>query len=204
MAGLPTPPALPYHPSHTPTASTSTSSSSRQPIHDNLARDFPDVSTLPQEDLQLLLEDPAYFDAYFHSQLPQAKLLQEQVEQATRDNIALAEKSEAMKPALDALREDTARLFNEANELKERWAWLDEAQKEAYKRFSQSAQLSRYRAATTLQERLSDSLVSSFLTGGEGGFDEESFVKQYREVRKVYHKREIGLRKWEEGRVVWM
>jgi ESCRT-I complex subunit VPS37 len=57
------------------------------------------------------------------------------------------------------------------------------------------------RAATTQQERLSDSLVASFLNG-EG--DEESFVKGYRDVRKVYYRREVGLRKWEEGGVVWM
>lgn len=68
-------------------------------------------------------------------------------------------------------------------------------------RFSQPAQLSRYRAATTVQEHLSDSLVSAFLSG-EG--DDESFLKQYREVRKVYHKRQIGLQKWDEGKVVWM
>lgn len=68
-------------------------------------------------------------------------------------------------------------------------------------RFSQPAQQARYRAATTQQEHLSDSLVAAFLAG-EG--DDESFVKQYREVRKVYHKREIGLRKWDEGKVVWM
>jgi hypothetical protein len=32
---------------------------------------------------------------------------------------------------------------------------------------------------------------------------DEQFVKQYKEVRKVYHKRSMGLRKWEEGKVVW-
>jgi hypothetical protein len=38
-----------------------------------------------------------------------------------------------MKPELERLREDTARLFNEANELKQRWAYLDDAQREAHK-----------------------------------------------------------------------
>jgi ESCRT-I complex subunit VPS37 len=38
-----------------------------------------------------------------------------------------------MKPALEALREDTARLFNEAEELKQRWGYLEEAQAMAYK-----------------------------------------------------------------------
>ncbi|GAA5941142.1 hypothetical protein JCM10213_001728 [Rhodosporidiobolus nylandii] len=206
MASLPPPPPDPHFStlSQPPPSSSSSAfaSSSRPdpPINDALARDFPEVAQLPREDLQLLLEDPAYLDAYFNT-MPQALQLHQEVEAKMRENIELAEKSEAMKPDLERLREDTARLFNEANELKVRWAYLDEAQREAYKRFSQPAQLARCRAATTQQERLSDSLVASFLSG-EG--DDESFVKQYRDVRKVFHKREVGLRKWEEGKVVWM
>jgi len=44
-----------------------------------------------------------------------------------------AEKSESIKPDLERLREDTARLFHEANDLKQRWAYLDEAQRAAYR-----------------------------------------------------------------------
>ncbi|BGO95477.1 hypothetical protein NBRC10512_007732 [Rhodotorula toruloides] len=178
----------------------STTARTEPAISDALARDFPEVAQLPKEDLQTLLEDPAYFDAYFNT-MSQALAYHQAIEQKMRENVDLAERSEAMKPDLKRLREYTARLFNEANELKQRWAYLDDAQREAYKRFSQPAQLSRYRAATTVQEHLSDSLVSAFLSG-EG--DDESFLKQYREVRKVYHKRQIGLQKWDEGKVVWM
>ncbi|GAA5888617.1 hypothetical protein JCM6882_009021 [Rhodosporidiobolus microsporus] len=203
MAAVPPPSTrsstlLPPPPSSSPSPFPATSRTEPQ-INDALSRDFPEVAGL-RDDLQLLLEDPAYFDAYFNT-MPQALALHQEVEGKMKENLELAEKSQAMKPDLDHLREDTARLFNEANELKVRWAYLDEAQRQAYERFSQPAQLARYRAATTQQERLSDAMVSSFLNG-EG--DDESFVKQYREVRKVYHKREVGLRKWEEGKVVWM
>ncbi|CEQ41559.1 SPOSA6832_03287 [Sporobolomyces salmonicolor] len=169
------------------------------PIDDALARDFPDVAQLSREDLQLLLEDPAYFDAYFNT-MPEALALHRQVESATRRNLELADQSQAMKPELDRLRHETEALFTEATDLKLRWSYLDQAQHDAYKRFSPVAQLARYRAAATAQEHLCDSLVSSFL---DGAGDEESFVKQYREVRKVHHKRQIGLQKWEEGKVVW-
>ncbi|GAA5916932.1 hypothetical protein JCM8208_004034 [Rhodotorula glutinis] len=171
-------------------------------INDQLARDFPDAAALPREDMQLLLEDPAYFDAYFNT-MPQALAYHDAVQNKMRDNLELAQKSEAIKPDLERLREDTARLFNEANDLKQRWAYLDEAQRAAYRRFSQQAQQARYRAATTQQEHLSDSLVAAFLAGDNDG-DDESFVKQYREVRKLYHKRQVGLNKWDEGNVVWM
>ncbi|GAA5998477.1 vacuolar protein sorting family 37 protein [Rhodotorula paludigena] len=206
MDALPPPPPVPGSSSRSPPHLASSSphpaaASRTEPgIQDALARDFPKVAQVPRDDLQLLLEDPAYFDAYFNT-MPQSLAYHQAVEQKMRDNIELAEKSTAMKPDLERLREDTARLFNEANDLKTRWAYLDDAQREAYRRFSQPAQQARYRAATTQQEHLSDSLVAAFLAG-EG--DDESFVKQYREVRKVYHKREIGLRKWDEGKVVWM
>ncbi|GAA5832319.1 hypothetical protein JCM11251_006408 [Rhodosporidiobolus azoricus] len=190
---------LPPPPSSSSAAFPSTSTTEPQ-INDALARDFPEVAQLSKEDMQMLLEDPAYFDAYFNT-MPQALALHQEAEAKMQENLELAEKSQAMKPDLDRLREETARLFNEANDLKVRWAYLDEAQRQAYERFSQPAQFSRYRAATTQQERLSDAMVSAFLNG-EG--DDESFVKQYREVRKVYHKRDVALRKWEEGKVVWM
>ncbi|GAA5990114.1 hypothetical protein JCM10908_005826 [Rhodotorula pacifica] len=177
-----------------------TAGSTAPTIDDALARDYPQVAQLPKDELQLLLEDQAYFDAYFGTS-SQARAYHDAVEQKMAQNIDLAQKSEALKPALDALRDDTARLFHEANDLKQQWSYLEQAQHEAYRRFSQPTQLARYRAATTTQEHLSDSLVAAFLNG-EG--DDESFVKQYREVRKVFHKREIGLQKWDEGKVVWM
>ncbi|GAA5983898.1 hypothetical protein JCM11641_006415 [Rhodosporidiobolus odoratus] len=210
MASLPPPPSNqrfstlatppPPHSSSSSPSPFSTLSRPDPAINDALARDFPEVAQLSRDDMQLLLEDPAYFDAYFNT-MPQALALHQEVEAKMRENIEMAERSESMKPDLERLREDTARLFNEANEFKMRWGYLDEAQRDTYKRFSQHAQLSRVRAATTQQERLSDAVLSAFLSG-QG--DDESFIKQYREVRKVYHKREVGLRKWEEGKVVWM
>jgi hypothetical protein len=65
--------------------------------------------------------------------------------------------------------------------------------------------LNRYRAATTIQDHLCESLLQSLLDGQFTTPEQldEQFLKQYKEVRKVYHKRSIGLKKWEEGKVVW-
>ncbi|GAA6060684.1 hypothetical protein JCM10212_005066 [Sporobolomyces blumeae] len=170
------------------------------PIDDALARDFPDVAHLSREDMLMLLDDSAYFDAYFNT-MPQALTLHEAVEHQIKDNLELAQKSQEMKPELDKLRSETADLFDEANALKSRAQDLAEAQHHAYKRFAHDAQLARYRAAATVQEHLCESLVASFL---DGQFEnDEAFVKQYRDVRKVYHRRATALRKWEEGKVVW-
>lgn len=170
-------------------------------IDDALARDYPEAASLGKDDLQRLLEDPAYFDAYF-STLDRARSCHTALASKLQANIDLAQDSEELKPALQHLRHDTARLFHEAQDLLHtQWPLLEHAQHEAYRRFSESAQLARYRAATTTQEHLSDALVHAFLNG-DG--DDESFVRQYREVRKLFHRREIGLHKWDEGKVVWM
>lgn len=183
------------------TSATTAAAAAGPAIDDALARDYPQVARLPKDELQRLLEDEAYFDAYFGTSLAQATAYHQAVQQKMQQNLQLAQQSEALKPQLDALREDTARSFHEAKDLQQQWSLLDQAQQEAYRRFSQPAQLARYRAATTTQEHLSDALVDAFLNG-DG--DDESFVKQYREIRKVFHKREIGLQKWDEGKVVWM
>ena len=67
-------------------------------------------------------------------------------------------------------------------------------------RFTPSAQLARLRAATSNQDHLSEQLVASFI---EGGMSEEDFARQFKEVRRVYHRRQVCLDKWEKGSVVW-
>ncbi|GAA5824032.1 hypothetical protein JCM5353_007066 [Sporobolomyces roseus] len=191
-----------------PSSSSSSQSHPLPPPSDTLSRDFPETSTLSREDLQLLLEDPAYFDAWFHTQLPQARQLHEAVETRINENLELAQKSQELKPELEALRRETKDLFDEASDLKLRSHYLSEAQQSSYSRFSYNSQLSRLRAATTLQEHLSESLVQSLLDGhtgqeGGGGGELESWIKQYREVRGVWYKRNIGLEKWDQGKVVW-
>lgn len=100
-----------------------------------------------------LLEDDAYFDAYFNT-MPQALQLHQVYESRLKENIAIAskpslplpepkaranethfqqDKNEALRPNLDGLRTETANLFNEANELKARWSFLDAAQTDLFK-----------------------------------------------------------------------
>ncbi|ORY65635.1 hypothetical protein BCR35DRAFT_308570 [Leucosporidium creatinivorum] len=169
------------------------------PINDALTRDFPQLAGLSQEDLTMLLEDEATFDAYFNT-MPQALELHQAYQQRLKSNIALAEKNESMRPALESLRLETSNLFTQAQDLKTRWSLLEAAQADAFKRFSPATQLSRLRSATTLQESLSEQLANAF---HDGNGDDESFARQYREVRKVFHRRALALDKWEKGKVVW-
>lgn len=122
-SSLPPPPPLPFSQLSSSSPAPPTSSSSPFPSHsrndstidDALSRDFPEVASLSyapllrvlkmgdkaddrferrrREDMQLLLEDNAYFDAYFHTQLPRAVEMQEEVEQKMKENIQLARSS---------------------------------------------------------------------------------------------------------------
>ncbi|GAA5841870.1 hypothetical protein JCM3766R1_005595 [Sporobolomyces carnicolor] len=216
-------------------------------IDDLLSRDFPEVASLPRDELEQLVDDRDFFDAFLHSRVAQAVQLDDAVTSQIKENLELARKSLELQPELERLRNETSDLFKEASELQQRAHLLAQAQQETYRRFSRDAQLNRYRAATTIQDHLCESLLQSFLEGssssssttttttleeeerrrrqrGQGGggggevssssanhnnaassssFEDQEFVKQYRDVRKVYHKRMIGLRKWEEGKVVW-
>ncbi|KAM0753719.1 hypothetical protein T439DRAFT_322610 [Meredithblackwellia eburnea MCA 4105] len=170
-----------------------------EPINDNLARDFPDVANLSREDMTALLEDEAYFDAFFNC-LPQSLAQHQSLEQRIKSNLAIAQKNEGLRPQLEALRTATGNLYNEVTELKARWAHLEAAQAEVHRKFNPQTQMNRLRSATTAQEHLSESLANSFQNGD---IDDETFARQYKDIRKVYHRRAVNLEKWEAGSVVW-
>lgn len=65
---------------------------------------------------------------------------------------------------------------------------------------SPAAQLGRLRAATTAQEHVAESLSTSFV---DGDMDDDEFVRQYKDVRKVFHRRMLMKSKWEDGKLVW-
>ncbi|GAA5969315.1 hypothetical protein JCM3765_001881, partial [Sporobolomyces pararoseus] len=113
--------------------SQSTTTTTTNPIQDALSRDFPQVASLSREDMQLLLEDSDYFDAYFHTKLPQVLQLDQAVELQIQQNLNLAQKSQELKPLLEELRLETKKLFNEAKELQQRSQFLSQAQRETYR-----------------------------------------------------------------------
>lgn len=90
-------------------------------------------------------------------------------------------------------------------------------------RYTQSFLLLRLRHAATAQDELSESLASSFIrqspsvsyiqsfepsSSGNGNSDAmgkkvDEFVKQFKELRKTYHKRVMWSERWGAGRVSW-
>jgi len=76
--------------------------------------------------------------------------------------------------------------------LEGRWKELEKEQRELYQRFSSGFLQMRLRHATSAQDDLSETLASTFIKSSSGETpDVESFVREFREVRKRYHKRVI-------------
>ena len=101
-------------------------------VNDELTRDFPELAHLTRDEILALLSDDAHYDAVLHT-LPQADALLRAHASKIDANIQLAEQNQRLRPALEQLRQETARAFDEANELKERWTYIDQAQQDAFK-----------------------------------------------------------------------
>jgi ESCRT-I complex subunit VPS37 len=131
-----------------------------------------------------------------------------------------------MQEELYKLRSETKDAFDEAKSLEARWAELQREQREVYQvryglrtllllttiqRFTPQFLLMRLRHATTAQDDLSEALASSFVrsTSSEtaatpaNGKEVEDFVKEFRELRKTYHKRVMWGDRWTIGQVGW-
>lgn len=73
----------------------------------------------------------------------------------------------------------------------------------------------RLKHSITAQDDASEAVATSFVqnssfpgasrigTSGEGVLDVDDFVKEFRDLRKVYHKRVIWGDKWSKGQVTW-
>ena len=69
-------------------------------------------------------------------------------------------------------------------------------------RFSPQFLHLRLRHAIIAQDDKSEGLASEFVQD-QRGLEIEEFVKEYKELRKVYHKRAIWNERWSNGQVEW-
>ncbi|KAI0345991.1 hypothetical protein BDW22DRAFT_1370417 [Trametopsis cervina] len=171
-----------------------------------LLRDFPELAHLTREDLEDLLADPTYFQAIFHS-LDRVKALYQSQAELGLANESIAKNNLALQEPLYQLRSDTKQAFDDAKHLEARWKELEREQREVYQRFTPQFLLLRLKHATTAQDEASEALASSFVQASpsdatvQNGKDVDDFVRQFREMRKVYHKRVIWGDRWTAGEV---
>ena len=80
-----------------------------------------------------------------------------------------------------------------------------------YQRFDPQFLLMRLRHATIAQDDLSEARANAFVQGSSSepdaasvsGKDIDDFVKEFRELRKTYHKRMMWGDRWTAGEVTW-
>lgn len=81
-------------------------------------------------------------------------------------------------------------------------------------RFTPQFLLMRLRHSTTAQDDASEALASSFVqqlpsniptsvSGASRSMEVDEFIKEFKELRKVYHKRAMWGEKWGNGQVIW-
>ncbi|KAL1715956.1 hypothetical protein EV715DRAFT_275397 [Schizophyllum commune] len=171
-----------------------------------------------------MLADPNYFGAILHT-LPRVRALLDQQAAMSAEVEALARTwaNTAQQEPLYQLRAETQESFTQAKALEARWKELEKEQRDVYQRFTPQFLLMRLRHATTAQDDLSETLANAFVSssapttsataephsgtntpvGTLAGKDIDDFVREYRELRKVYHKRMIWGEKWGNGDVEW-
>jgi len=172
-----------------------------------LFEDYPELSHLSRDDLQDLLHDQQYFQAVFHS-LEHVKAIYRGQDEIVMANEVIAKNNLALQDELYKLRTDTQAAFDEAKSLEARWKHLEREQKEVYQRFTQQFLMLRLRHATTAQDEASERVSSEFVKGSSpdglaSGKEVDDFVKDFREMRRVYHKRAIFGDRWAKGDVGW-
>lgn len=180
-----------------------------------LLADFSELADLSREDLEDLLTDPLYFQAIFHSSDRVKALYRAQAELGMA-NESIANSNLRLQDTLYKLRSDTQEAFDEAKALEARWKELEKEQREVYQRFTPQFLLMRLKHSTTAQDDASEAIATAFiqqqqqpssngtgLSTPSGGMEVDEFIKEFKELRKVYHKRAMWGERWGAGQVGW-
>lgn len=170
-----------------------------------LLAEFPELTHLSREDLEDLLADPAYFQAIFHS-LDRVKELYKSQAELGLANETIAQNNLALQQQLYNLRSETKDFFDEAKKLESRWKELEKEQRDIYQRYTPQFLLLRLKHSITAQDDASEALASAFVSGADTlatSSDIDEFVKEFKKLRKTYHKRVIWAEKWGKGDVMW-
>ncbi|KAF8735929.1 hypothetical protein AX14_001245 [Amanita brunnescens Koide BX004] len=180
-----------------------------------LLQEYPELIPYSRQDLEDMLVDPNYFQAVLHS-LDKVKVMYQAQTELSMANEAIAKRNLELQERLYQLRSETKEAFDEAKGLEARWKELEKEQREVYSRISPQFLHMRLRHGMTAQDDKSEALASEFIqqlpnaslaasgTGTPGnGLEVDEFVREYKELRKVYHKRAIWNERWSNGQVEW-
>ncbi|KAI9311261.1 hypothetical protein BX666DRAFT_1999659 [Dichotomocladium elegans] len=137
------------------------------------------------EDIEELLTNDTAFEMFFNS-LERVQNMKTVREELRNGNENLANKNLSRQDSLQALDAQVKALDLEYRQLKGQFEEKERQQNDAFNRFSSATVMTRLKASIQESDELSESVAQSFL---DGNLDHDGFVKQFRELRKVYHLR---------------
>ncbi|KAI8144740.1 hypothetical protein BJV82DRAFT_512874 [Fennellomyces sp. T-0311] len=147
--------------------------------------EYASIANKSTEELEELVTDDVAFELFFNSfeRIRSMKTVQEELRNGNEN---LAQKNLGKEDGVLKLRAEAKELDGEYRKLLTEYEDKEHEQHEAFNRFSSSTVLTRLKASVYESDELSESVAQSFL---DGNLDHDSFVKQFRELRKVYHLR---------------
>ncbi|OZJ05428.1 hypothetical protein BZG36_01657 [Bifiguratus adelaidae] len=158
--------------------------------HAVMTKEFPSILNMSQQQLEEMLKDDYPFEEFVMSldQIQHSRAVQSDLLNA---NEAIARKYSRRKnlsrqEELTSLQQAIAPLNNQYLQLRQEFDAKFKKQQETLRRFQTPTLLSQVRDSIAESDELSEQIAQSFL---DGGISIEAFIKQYRDVRKVYHLR---------------
>ncbi|KAF9284587.1 hypothetical protein BGZ68_004561 [Mortierella alpina] len=155
--------------------------------NNNLSPEARIVMELSAEKLEELLESPIAFE-HFVDHLDVVVNSRTLKREWWLGNDNVSRRNLALEEEMLALQKSTAEGHKVAMELQKSLEEKLQQQQDALWRFKPETLQSKLRSAAAESDELSESVAQSFL---EGKLDQEGFIRQYRELRKVYHLREM-------------
>ncbi|KAF7722821.1 hypothetical protein EC973_002666 [Apophysomyces ossiformis] len=134
----------------------------------------------------------------FFNSLERVQRMKTVEEELRNGNENLAHKNLGREDQLLRLRAEVNDMEKEYRAVKADFEEKERQQQEAFSRFTASTVLTRLKASVYESDELSESVAQSFL---DGNLDHDSFVKQFRELRKVYHLRASKLERAQKDRL---
>ncbi|KAG9322241.1 hypothetical protein KVV02_001981 [Mortierella alpina] len=155
--------------------------------NNNLSPEARIVMELSAEKLEELLESPIAFEHFVdHLDIVVNSRTLKREWWLGNDNVA--SRNLVLEEEMLELQKTTAEGHKVAMELQKSLEEKLQQQQDALWRFKPETLQSKLRSAAAESDELSESVAQSFL---EGKLDQEGFIRQYRELRKVYHLREM-------------
>ncbi|KAF8953769.1 Vacuolar protein sorting-associated protein 37A, partial [Entomortierella lignicola] len=145
------------------------------------------IMELSAEQIEEYLESPLAFEHFF-DQLEVVVNSRTLKREWWHGNDNVARRNLQLEAEMLELQKSTSEGYQVVMQLRKTLEERLQQQQDALWRFKPETLQSKLRSAAAESDELSESIAQSFL---EGKLDQEGFIRQYRELRKVYHLREM-------------